>query len=198
MLNMKAGCKVPFPEKLNESYMIEGNMATANIDINKIESVMKHFIMMHEEPLFFILELPAKAEDETEIRQGVVDAFHKDVYYMDGCLQEEALTVILRVGELLFHDGASSFGYGGHESGDEIMFSKYNVLTIFSCNIDQYREFFEAHGIAQVDNLVTAWDTFTQETPGVSERVTIDGRDVFSIPEQFKDWGMYLAEQREE
>lgn len=41
MLNMKLGCRVPFPEKRNESYMIEENMITANIDINKIESVMK-------------------------------------------------------------------------------------------------------------------------------------------------------------
>ena len=40
MFNMKAGCKVPFPEKLNECYMIEENMITANIDINKIRSVI--------------------------------------------------------------------------------------------------------------------------------------------------------------
>lgn len=198
MLKLKDGCKIPFPEKLHESYMIEGNMITANIDINHIESVMQHFIVMHEEPIFFILELPAKADDETEIRPGVVETLHKDIYYLDGCSQEEALTIIHRVGQLLFHDGISSFGYGGHNSGDEIMFSKYNVLTIFSHDIDQYRAFFEKHEIVQVDKIITAWDTFTLETPGISERVIVDGKDVYSIPEQFKDWGMYLAEQREE
>lgn len=61
----------------------------------------------------------------SEVTQGVVEKFNKDFYYIDGCSQEEALTIMQQVGELLFNDGISSFGYGGHESGDEIMFSKY-------------------------------------------------------------------------
>ena len=135
MLHMIQGCRVPFPEKLSAEYVSEGNLITANVNAEDIEEIVKQFILMHKEPLFFILELPARLYDEVESRPGEIDTFHKDVYYIDGCTQEEALTILLRVGNLLIHDGLSSFGYGCHESGDEIMLEKYNVLTIFSRNI---------------------------------------------------------------
>ncbi len=61
-----------------------------------------------------------------------------------------------------------------------------------------YHAFFEAHEVPQVNGLVTAWDTFTASTPGESTRYEVKGKSVFDIPEQFKDWGMYLAERREE
>ena len=41
-------------------------------------------------------------------------------------------------GDLMINDGLCSFGFGCHESNDEIMFGKYNVTTIFSRNIGQY------------------------------------------------------------
>ena len=78
------------------------------------------------------------------------------------------------------------------------MFGKYNVTTIFSRNIIQYISFMADHGIAKSEHIVTAWDTFSQEHPGSSERIDTDGKDVFSIPEMFADWGIYKAEQRED
>lgn len=197
---LKRGCKVPFPEKIKEGYFINktDNYINANIGSDKIEEVMQHFICMHDEPLFFILELPANIEDEEEIRPGVLEVTHKDIYYIDGCSQEEAITIMLRVGELLFNDGLAQFGYGCHESQDEIMFRKYNVMTIYSQDINAYNDFFEAHNIPEAKDLVLAWETFSEEHPGVSEKIVVDGKDVYSIPEQFKEWGMYKAEQREE
>lgn len=197
-MKLKSGCKVPFPNLLEEGYMVKGSQITANIDIENIEAVMQHFIMMHEEPLFFILELPSSADDETEIRPGVVEKLHKDVYYIDGCTQETALVILFRAGNLLFNDGLSAFGYSGHESGDEIMFGKYNVLTIYSREIRKYDDFFAAHKMKKKADILTAWETFDQDHPGISERVTFEGKDVFSIPKQFEEWGMYLAEQLEE
>ena len=41
-----------------------------------------------------------------------------------------------------------------------------------------------------------AWDTFSEESPGVSKKIELDGKDVYSIIEDFKDWGIYLAERR--
>jgi len=199
MLKLRKCSKVPFPEQLNEGYEFDVDGITANVGADKIEAVMQHFIVMHkEEPLFFILELPAKADDEIQVEPGIVEALHKDVYYIDGCTGEEAFTILLRVGKLLFNDGISYFGYGGHDSGDEILFGKYNILTIISKHLQQYEPFFKFHNISKVDNLLTAYDTFSLEHPGESTRYTFRGKDVFSIPEQFKEWGMYLAEQREE
>ncbi len=197
-LKLKAGAKISSASPIYEGYEVGENYITANVGVDKIESVLQHFIVMHEEPIFFILELPANADAETPIAPGIVNALHKDIYYIDGCSQEEALTILIRVGNLLYNDGLSSFGFGCHESGDEIMFGKYNVLTIYSQEIEKFNDFFDAHEIEKTDDLLTAWDTFTKDTPGVSERYEIDGKTVFDIPKQFEDWGMYLAEQRKE
>ncbi len=197
-LKLKAGSSITSKTNLHEGYQKDENSITANIGIDKIEGVMQHFIAMHKEPLFFILELPAKQNDEAEIAPGMVDALHKDIYYIDGCTQEEALTILIRVGDLLYNDGLSSFGFGCHESGDEIMFGKYNALTIYSQEISKYDDFFAVHDIDKTNHLITAWSTFTNETPGISEKYEVDGKTVFDIPDQFKEWGMYFAERREE
>lgn len=198
ILKLKAGAGISSKEVLYEGYQKGDNHITANIGIGKIEEVLQHFIVIHEEPLFFILELPAKADDETEVAPGIVKTLHKDVYYIDGCSQEEALTILIRAGELLYNDGLISFGFGCHESKDEIMFGKYNVLTIYSENIDNYNDFFEPHDIELTDKLITAWDTFSAECPGTSEKYVLGEKTVYDIPKQFEEWGMYLAEQRED
>ena len=86
-----------------------------------------------------------------------------------------------RAGNILFNDGLSSFGFGCYESGDEILFGKYNVLTLFSNRIESYIGFFEGHGIARVEN---------------SYRYEENGMTVFDIPNSFKELGIYLAERR--
>ncbi len=198
MLNMKMGCKIAEADQLVEGYEPNGCNFIANVNVNKVESILQHFICMHEEPLFFILELPSNLDDENQIKPGVVEALHKDVYYIDGCSQEEALVLLGREGKLLINDGITTFGFGCHESGDEILFGKYNVLTIYSQTPEVYADFFEQHDILKMKHLITAWDTFTKEKPGVAEKITIDGQDVFSITEKYKEWGIYKAEQREE
>ncbi len=197
MLVLRTGCNVPFPEKLSEEYMLTDHKIIANISAKKIRTVMEHFICILYEPVFFILVLPSKLDVEEEFRPGVVEKLHKDVYYIDGCTNEEALTILLRIGDLMINDGMCSFGFGCHESTDEIVFGKYNVTTIFSRNIEQYIDFMADHEIPKADHITTAWDTFSQEHPGISERIATDGEDVFSIPEMFADWGIYKAEQRE-
>ena len=126
------------------------------------------------------------------------DRLHVDVYYLDGCSQAAALTLLKQTGPLLIEDGLSAFGFGGLESGDEILFSKYNIVTIFGRNLQSYAEFFAAHQIRENPNLLTAWDLFDQQHPGVSKSVTVQGKDIYSIPEQLKDWGLYLAQRRAE
>lgn len=198
MLKMKKGSAVPFPEKLYEAYEVRENSIAANVGADKIEEIIHHFIVAHDEPLFFILELPTNLNDEELTADGNIDTLHMDVYYIDGCSKDEALTVLLRAGDILINDGISSFGYGCHESGDEIMFGKYNVMTIFSRNIAMFEPFLKEHGVPKTDVLVTAWDTFSPEHPGNSERYELNGMTVFDIPEMFKDWGIYLAERRED
>ena len=155
----------------------------ANVDVEKIKEVFQHFIVMHDEPLFFILELPVTCDRENPVAPGILEETHKDVYYIDGCSQEECLVLLERYGELLINDG---------------MLDKYNVVTIYSQQLSNYNEFFEAHGIEKVESLITAWDTFSDETPGQAERCDYEGKSVYDLPEELEDWGMYLADTRAE
>lgn len=198
MLNMKKGCTVPFPEKLKEEYQVGENRLTANVGADKLKEVLEHFLSMYEEPVFFILELPTNANDEERGAGGEINELHKDVYYIDGLSAKDALLLLKREGELLIHDGISQFGFGGHETGDEIMVCSYNVVIIFSGNTGKYKGFFEAHGINETKELITAWDTFSRENPGSCSVFAEEGRDIYSIPELYKDKGMYLAERRAE
>ncbi|MBQ6065222.1 MAG: hypothetical protein IJK89_00230 [Clostridia bacterium] len=197
-LKLKAGAKITAPALLFEGFEIKDGRITANVSAYKIEAVMQHFILIHPEPLFFILELPSNADDETERAPGIVDALHTDVWYLDGCSQQHALAILQRFGGLLCQDGLSSFGFGGHESGDEILSGKYNVLTVFGRELSRYADFFSLHGIEETDGLFTAWDTFSAETSGESNRVEQDGITVFDIPAQLNDYGIYLAKRRED
>lgn len=198
MLNMKKGCTVPFPERLREEYQIGENRMMANVGADKLMEVLEHFLSMYSEPIFFILELPTNANDEERGEDGSINEPHKDVYYIDGCSREEALALLKSEGELLINDGLSQFGFGGHETGDEIMVCSYNIVVIFSRNLSKYKGFFEAHGIGETKELVTAWDTFSQEHPGCCLSYAEDKRDIYSIPARYKDWGIYLAERRSE
>lgn len=199
MLNMVKGCTVPFPEQLAEGFEMQENRIFANVNVEKILDVFNHFIVLHkDEQGFFILELPANNDEEDEIRPGIVEATHKHVYYIDALSAEEALTILIRSGDLLINDGISYFGYGFSKTGDEIMLDKYNVITIYSQDINKYSDFFEPHEIPQVADLKMAWDTFSEEHPGVAERIVVDGKTVFDLIEQYKDWGIYKAETREE
>lgn len=198
MLKFRKGCTVPFPEKIHEEYEINDNCIIANIDADKIEDLLLDFIKLHNEPLFFILEIPSKLEDENIVKPCWVEGLHKDVYYIDGCTQEQALVIVEKIGDLLINDGLSSFGFGCHFSHDEIMVGKYNIITIYSKNTNSYNVLLEKNELKRVNNLVTAWDTFTHDTPGEAKRIETNGKNVFDIPEMFADWGIYLAEQRED
>ena len=194
MLKLKRGCTVPFPEKLKEEYEVNGNWIAANINAEKFLNLLLYFINIHDEPMFFILEIPTNRQNE-KLENGV---YHKDVYYIDGCSREEAVAILDRVGELLTDDGLCQFGFGCHESQDEIMIGKYNIVTLLSKNTDDYRDFFQENGIFKADKIVTAWDTFSQEHFGISESCEVNGERIYDIPEIFKDWGIYFAEQRED
>lgn len=197
MLKLRKGSTVPFPEKLHEGYLYSPPYFTANVNADKLEKLLAHFIAIHSEPLFFILELPTKRENEPQLRPGAIGVFHNDVYYIDGCTQEKALTVLNQTAEILINDGLCSFGFGCHESHDEIMVEKYNIVYIHTQNKDRFDGFFEAHGIRHTEELVTAWDTFTQDAPGESARVDTDGKSIYDIPDLLKDRGIYFAQRRE-
>lgn len=164
----------------------------------KILEVFQHFIAIHDEPLFFILELPVSIDREKEIAKNIINDSHMDVYYIDNCSIEECLVLLIRYGDLLVNDGLSKFGFGGHKSHDEIMLDSYNVVTIYSKELSKFNDFFEPHNIQFVEELVTACETFSETSPGISEIYESNGKTVYDLPEELAEWGIYLAETRTE
>lgn len=198
MLEMKKGCKVARNDVLFEQYQICENLIIANVNASKIEEVFQHFISIQQERLFFNLELPANENDEIKLRKDNTAPMHKDIYYIDGLTSEQALVLLMRYGELLINDGLCQFGFGVHDNSAELMSNKYNVLELWTNDVGNYRDFFAAHDIPQTEKIVTAWDTFTKDTPGHCSRVEINGLNIFDLPRELADFGIYLAEQREE
>lgn len=197
MLILRKGCQVPFPEMLVEGYEYNAPCFTANVNADKIKAILEHFVAIHNELLFFILELPSNQVNETEIYPGEVAVFHKDIYYIDGCTQEQCLILLEKIANLMINDGSCAFGFGCHQTQDEIMVGKYNVISLFTHQEYVYDGFFEQYGIYRTEKLLTAWDTFSQDFPGRSVRVDTDNKSVYDIPEMLADWGIYFVERRE-
>ncbi|WP_251936294.1 hypothetical protein [Streptococcus sp. Marseille-Q0941] len=199
MLNLVKGHRVNLVENLFESFTkLTEHHLMANVHAEKILEVFQHFIVIHDEPLFFILELPVSIDREKVIANNIIKESHKDVYYIDGCSREECLALLIRYGDLLVNDGLSKFGFGGHKSHDEIMLDSYNVVTIYSKELSKFNDFFESHNIQFVEELVTAWKTFSKTSPGISEIYESNGKTVYDLPEELAEWGIYLAETRTE
>ena len=199
MLNLVKGHQVSLVENLFESFTkLTEHHLMANVHSEKILEVFQHFIAIHDEPLFFILELPVSIDREKVIEKNIIKESHKDVYYIDGCSREECLALLIRYGDLLVNDGLSKFGFGGHKSHDEIMLDSYNVVTIYSKELSKFNDFFEPHNIQFVEELVTAWGTFSKTSPGISEIYESNGKTVYDLPVELAEWGIYLVETRTE
>lgn len=48
------------------------------------------------------------------------------------------------------------------------------------------------------DNYISAWDIFTIENMRECRNIRVSGISVYDLPEKLKDWGIYLAETRED
>lgn len=194
MLNMIKGCRVHDPSILYEGYAKTETGFASNVNAEKIQPLLERFVMLHGEPCFVILEVPTNAKEEPAPGRLPL---HKDVYYLDGLSPQKAVEFLQTFGQWLVHDGLSSFGIGIHSGGNEILVGKYNVVTVYTKTPEKYKNFFESCGISETVDLKTAWDHFTQETPGDSFLYEHHGITVYGLVEHLKQYGLYFAERRE-
>lgn len=85
-----------------------------------------------------------------------------------------------------------------HGQATEIMRDKYNMISLLADNIEKYTDIFNSHNIPRCENLVTAWDTFSYEFPGECNKIDVNGKTVYDLPDELGGIGMYFAERREE
>lgn len=194
MFNTAAGVNIPFPDKIEEKYELSAKRILCNISFEKLKQLLGDFVCGLVEPLFLVIELPLKLDEEEKLRTSQKDVFHKEVLYLDGQKKKQIDTLLDQYGELLLNDGMSSFGVASHVTGDEILIQKYKVVAIYSGEITKYCALMNRYGIVQTDNLVTVWNTFSHEHPGTCELVSINGLSVYDIVEELKKQGMYSSE----
>lgn len=198
MLNMIKGCNVQDPSILFKGYQKTENGFVANVNAEKIQTLMESFVLLHNDCCFVILEVPTNAKVDPALSSGGAQHLHKDVYYLDGLSPESAVSFLRAYGPWIVQDGLSSFGIGLHSGANEIISGKYNVVSVYTNTPQVYDGFFEANGIPETADLKTAWDYFTYDSPGDSFLYTHDGKNIYDLVEHLKQYGLYFAERRED
>lgn len=179
------------------AYKTEENGLSAVLSCELIYPAINGILELLDEPVFFFLELPCTEDEEKKLRKSKSDPFHYNVYYLDGCTIPVAKAIMKRYGELLINDGISRFGFGSHKSGDEIYCLNYQEFRIYG-NSGKYEKVLKKLKVQHDDSYKSLWDNFSDETPGNSMMVEINGESVYNIVENLKSEGMYLAETRSE
>lgn len=191
------GVSVDNCDKIHSAYSVSDNSFSATVSAELIYPLLADLIKQLAEPVFFFIELPCSEEEEKKLRKAKTDPLHYNLYYLDNCTLPVAEAIMKRYGQLLINDGLCRFGFGSHSKSEEIYCLKYQVVSVFG-EQSKFKKCFDKYKIPCEDNLLTLWDTFTNEAPGVSTLVELNGETVYDIAENLKSEGMYLADVIEE
>jgi len=206
MFELIKGASFDDSRMLTEGFEINDDSSiTANVSLPNIRRVFDEFIDIQQDKGFALfIEAPSRREDEnpvgkTEDGYTLVEKLHKDVYYLDNFPADYARKLLDAFGEILINDGLSAFGFIS-QTRNEVGKYKYNVMQAynFDGDISAMARMFENAGIGKVTDLRTAWQYFSDQTPGESQRYVVNGKSVYDVVEALKTVGMYKAEQRED
>jgi hypothetical protein len=198
------GIHVPRAADLKEGYQViaadTGSFRIrANISVEKLDAFFRSCLGYLREPLFFIVEAPVNEVRELELRKQPSDRFHRDVFYLDGLTAKRAFEVYDRFNQVLIHDGFVHFGVGAHDNGHEVFVGSYKIVQLFGKLPNPFEGALAEFMIPRVERLVTAWDTFTESTPGQKSRYSIEGADIYTmIEELMRNDGLYHAKTIED
>lgn len=197
MFNLIKGAKISENIALKEEYEIDGNWIYANISAENIRKVMEKFVEIEKGNRFYLfIEKPANIADENVIgmdNEGFyqLESKHMEVYYLDKITDDYVIYLLDTFGDIFINDGLSHFGVLS-QSGREIGKYKYNVIKAYTRDdLLPLMKVFHLFEIPQTDNLVTAWDYFSQDSPGESELYKKDGKMIYDIVETLEEIGLY-------
>lgn len=180
MFQLAEGVSVPDPARLREQYVQEGDTLTLNLSFEKLPVFLADGIRMLEEPLFLAIH---------------PDTESAETWYLDNMTHAQLETVLDGFGELLYQDGMSAFAIGSLQTDEEIFVQKYKIISLYSPKIARFLPLLTRYGVSATTRLVTAWDTFTEATPGEARRLEIAGMTVPDLIDELCKIGMYKAEQ---
>ena len=194
MFQTASGVKIPHAEKLKEEFQLSDDMIRLNLSFEKIKPMLHDFIMLIEEPIFLILHLPLKQQEEEALRKNNTDPFHQKVYYLGHRSKEQVIYLLQKYGELLLNDGMSRFGIASQTTNDEFFIRKYKLIDIYSKKPAYFLDLMRKYGVTQTDNLITAWKLFSHETPGETHSIEIKGMTAVDVYRQLIPLGMFEVE----
>ena len=89
MFQTASGVTIPFPEKIKEEYQVYENKIQFHLRFEKLGAMLEDFIARQQEPLFFVLQIPLKRDEELALcPDGVFPeqgwTAHDRVCYLDG------------------------------------------------------------------------------------------------------------------
>lgn len=179
--------------KINERYQISINVSAENID-----NVFSTLCMKVKTPAFLVLEHGTNATIEESLRECETDSFHKDIYYFDGLETESFLQRYDQYKELLINDGFINYGYGSHNTTDEVFVGPYKIFTIYTNEIEKYLDSLLELSIPRVEVLKTVWDNVSVDTPATRMSVKYNEKDIYNMIEELTKTGLYFAERQED
>ena len=136
--------------------------------------------------------------EEDELRTKNSDPYHKGVYYLDDIKLKDAMDILNEYKELLLNDGFVQYGFASHKTDDEIMISRYNIVSIYSNKISNFESLFNKMKFKKKERIFTAWDTFNDENAGERRLVQYNKKTIYSIVDDLKDKGIYRYEVKED
>ena len=183
MLELIQGAKISSEEELFEGYTyITEDKIVANINASKIKKIVKDFINFHSSKyLFFSLDIPKNKITEFTDTDSRLNKYETVTYNIDICSRERCSAIMDKYGELLVNDGLCSFSFGCLETNDQLIISKYNTVTVLGSNLEKFTDFLEINNIKRDDSIITAFKTFSEDTPGECKLVTINDVNIYNL-----------------
>lgn len=200
MLEMIWGARVPRADMLSAGYETDGKRLRANVNAGDIRRLFDAFLADQGDCLYSLfIEAPATLDEERRLQNLPDDCLpeqtHINVYYHDNLSREDVSAILDAFGGILTKDGLTSYGVIS-ERQIEIGKYKYNVMAGYSESGDLTAliNVMETCGITRTQKLRTAWDTFTDEAPGICEAYTSPiGKTALDVIAWLTDNGMYKA-----
>lgn len=186
--------KVPKAKEIKEGYVVKDGYIIANVAEDSIWWLIEKFLLAIDEPCAMFIEVPCSEEKEAELRQCDSDPWHRDLYYMDCDIREELVSTWYRHDNLLLNSGCP-FGFLSGDGDDriEIGVYKFNVVYIHYSEsmFDRIKHMLDHLDIPQVENLITAWENFSEKTPGRIKGRKVKGKTIFDLIEYYEKYGLY-------
>lgn len=186
------GVSVEKYDTVHSAYSVDDNGIYATVSGDLIYPLLKELVKLLEEPVFFFIEIPCSEIKEKEVRKSKSDPLHYDLYYLDNCTLSVAEAILKRYGQILINDGLCRFGFGSHKTEEEIYCMKYQTFSLYG-KTEKFGSVFKRFDIPCESDFATLWDTFSNDSPGISSAVEINGETVYDIVENLKSEGLYLS-----